>query len=167
MKIFFSEKLKLLSFLLIFCLLFPSCSRGGADIELLFSDFDAEISIRKNRELFVASVSVDALSEGCRNATLRFSAPECMSGLCVTLHKGTGELSLNGTPLGEPPAEYLRILALLSPVGAFERLCESGSDICYSSGGARWYFDAESRLPRVIESEDIKIEILKIGQQQK
>lgn len=164
MKIFFSEKINLLPFLLIFCLLLPSCTRGGADIELIFSDFQAEIEIRRNQEIFTANIEVSALADRHRNARLEFISPECMSGLSVSLSDGVAESSFGGAPLGDTPDEYLRIISLLSPVGSFELLSKTEREICYSCGSARWYFDAVSKLPTVIENEQgakIKINSIK------
>jgi hypothetical protein len=87
-----------------------------------------------------------------------------MSGLSVSLSDGVAETSFGGAPLGDTPDEYLRIISLLSPVGSFELLSRTEREICYSCGSARWYFDAVSKLPTVIENEQgakIKINSIK------
>lgn len=163
MKGIFSEKIKLLSLLLIFCLAFTffGCS-ARADIELPLSDFEAEIRFGQGQELFVATIFVSEQIEGNREGVLCFSSPECMSGLSVKFDESRAELSLGGTPLGNAPTAYIHIISALSPVGAFEYLERSEGRICYSNDRNLWYFDKASRLPCLIESkEGLKIEILK------
>ena len=168
MKIFFSEKIKLLPLLLIFCLFLPACSRGSAKLELLFSDLEADIRFRRGDEIFLATIEVDSLSDGHRDARLCFSSPECLAGLSVSLSDGYAEITLDGIPLGETPEEYLRIISLLSPVGSFDYICKSGNELCYTNRDARWYFDSKSKLPIAIECDGkAKIEILRIERREK
>ena len=168
MKKFFWEKIKILPFLLVFCLLLPSCSHGGGDLDLLFSAFDAKISFRRDQELFVADVSVGALTDSSRSAHLLFSSPECMSGVSITLDGDRKNFALGSVSLGAPPDEYIEILSLLTPTGAFKLISKNEREICYSCGDVKWYFDVESKRPTAIEgSEGIKIEILEIGKAKK
>lgn len=163
MKRTFSEIIKILPFVLAAALLFSACSRFGAKLEVIFSPFECEISRRFNGDVICAIVSVGELSEGKRNVSIRFSSPEPLAGLTVSRAGGMQSLELNGVALGEPPYEYLRLLDILAPTMAFEYIGKSGSMLCYRNSGSRWYFSDESGMPVMIEYEDIKIEITRIG----
>ena len=166
MKKIFSEKIKILPLLLIFPLLLTACSSVSADLELVFSAFECDIVRRCNGEIFCAKISVGALADGERSISMSFTSPPSLSGLTVCRSNGVIGFSLGGSSLGEPPREYLRILDMLSPSGAFEYICKSEGSVCYSNGGSNWYFDAESGLPTRVENEEIKIEITRIGRSQ-
>lgn len=158
MKRNFSVRLKIVTLGILLCLCLSGCVRAP---EFPVAPFEYELSWSFGGTDFKAIVV--AIDEGIE---LSFISPSCLSDLRLSTIGGEviyryGDMTFDGVP-----DVYLSILQIFGSSGEFDYLCRAEIEgieaLCYSRGEVRWYFDASTLSPLLVEGSDLTIKILKV-----
>ena len=163
MKERFWSKIKILP-LLLSLLLLVSCSARRTNTAILHSGFECEARWSFDGERFSVIADVSPTISGKRDIHILFTSPPELCDVELTRCDGLLSLRSGDMSLDTLPVQYICLLELLSPIGAFEYICADDKSLCYSNQNARWYFDIDSGLPIYAEHDSIntRIEITRI-----
>ena len=162
MKRFFSVKLKtaILCLILSLTALLSACSPAPS-VRFPTSPFECDLCWSFNGYDFTASFA----SHGSF-AELNITSPYCLSGSRLCMDGGSLSYFYKDMRFDSVPEYYVAVVNLLFGSSGFDYLCQAnieGADaLCYSRGEARWYFDAQSKLPIRAEQGDISLKIFNV-----
>ena len=158
MKRKFLARLKIVTLGILLCLCLSGCAKTP---EFPIAPFEYRLGWSFGGTDLCATVV--AIDEGVE---LSFNSPSCLSGLRLSTVGGEvvyryGDMTFDGIP-----EAYLSVLQIFATSGEFDYLCrtdiEGREALCYSRGDARWYFDADTLSPVLVEWSDLSIKILKV-----
>ena len=162
MKRFFSAKLKtaILCLALSLTALLSACS-SAPSVRFPTPPLECNIQWSFNGYDFTAALIT---YDNC--AELNITSPECLSGSRLRIDGSSLSYFYKDIRFDNIPKYYLSVVDIFRQSGGFDYLCRAkinGADaLCYSRGEARWYFDAQSRLPVQAEQGDISIKIFNL-----